>query len=228
MELLGTKYGGWYLPVRCQLDENSIVYSVGVGEDISFDILLSEKYNCNIFLVDPTDRAKVHFNEVINFFNSKDYKFTGNIQKDYYKIINGTKPNLDKFKYIDIALWSSETELKFYKQSNQDYVSQSLIENMFTDNYTIVKTTTLDNLMNKLNHNKIDLLKMDIEGAEIEVIKNMLENKIFPKYLLVEFDLKIKNKDNNDLTKNIFNKLKSYGYIILKNDELNVTFEKIN
>ena len=36
MERLGTKYGGWILPTNTTLNENSIIYSAGVGEDISF------------------------------------------------------------------------------------------------------------------------------------------------------------------------------------------------
>ena len=42
MEKLGTNYGGWFIPKECKLDENSIVYSAGVGEDISFDIKIFE------------------------------------------------------------------------------------------------------------------------------------------------------------------------------------------
>ena len=44
MQKLGTNYGGWYIPNDIKLDENSIIYSAGVGEDISFDLLLSNKY----------------------------------------------------------------------------------------------------------------------------------------------------------------------------------------
>ncbi len=56
MEKLGTKYGGWYVPTDMKLNENSIIYSGGVGEDMSFDLLLLSKYNCNIFLIDPTTK----------------------------------------------------------------------------------------------------------------------------------------------------------------------------
>ena len=41
---LGTNYGGWDLPDDVRLDSQSIVYSGGVGEDISFDLLLQDKY----------------------------------------------------------------------------------------------------------------------------------------------------------------------------------------
>jgi hypothetical protein len=41
--------------------------------------------------------------------------------------------------------------------------------------------------MNKFCHNKIDILKMDIEGAEYEVIKNIVSSRIEISQLLIEF-----------------------------------------
>ena len=58
IDRLGTRYGGWILPKDIELNEDSVVYSAGVGEDISFDMLLSDKYKCNIVLIDATKRAK--------------------------------------------------------------------------------------------------------------------------------------------------------------------------
>lgn len=91
MEKLGTVYGGWFIPNHINLNENSIIYSAGVGEDISFDLLLSDKYNCNIYLIDPTQKAEKHFFEVINYYNKKTL-FTGNIQNDYYEKIKFLNP----------------------------------------------------------------------------------------------------------------------------------------
>jgi hypothetical protein len=51
----------WIIPTDIKLDETSIVYSAGVGEDISLDLLLSNKYNSNIILIDPTKKAKKHY-----------------------------------------------------------------------------------------------------------------------------------------------------------------------
>ena len=164
LEKLGTEYGGWFIPKQCCLNENSIIYSIGVGEDISFDLLINNKYNSNIYLIDPTLKAKIHYEQVIDYYTNNNH-FTGNIQKDYYNNIKNLNINLDKFHYIDKGIWNCETELKFYKQSNPNYVSQSLIENMFGNEYDIIKTTTIGNLMKQYNHIHIDLLKMDIEGA---------------------------------------------------------------
>jgi FkbM family methyltransferase len=224
---LGTNYGGWAIPKDINLNKDSIIYSGGIGEDISFDLLLSDKYNCNILLVDPTKRAKIHYNEIINYYKTNVNSFTGDIQKDYLPIIQNLKPNFDKINYLNIGIWDKEEDLKFYKQSNEQYVSQSLINGMFSNNYEIVKTKSIKQIMNANNHNKIDLLKLDIEGAEIKVLEQMLIDKIYPRYLCIEFDLYLKKKDTNNETKNIINKLLNIGYKILVNDKMNITFVKL-
>lgn len=227
MEKYGTEYGGWFIPNDIRLNEESIVYSAGVGEDISFDLLLNDKYNCNIYLIDPTEKAKKHYKEVINYYKNK-HPFTGNIQKDYYEKIQNLKPNLDKLYYLDIGLWNRPDTLKFYKQYNENYVSQSLIEGMFSSNYDIVMVDTVKNIMDKYNHEYIDLLKLDIEGAEINVLEKMFNDNIFPKYLCIEFDLLLKNKDYDGLTERLIQKIiNDYNYKLLTDDNLNITFERI-
>ena len=36
-------------------------------------------------------------------------------------------------KYINIGLWDKGEDLKFYKQDNPQYVSQSLVDNMYSN-----------------------------------------------------------------------------------------------
>lgn len=222
---LGTKYGGWIIPENNILNENSIIYSGGVGEDISFDIKLQSKYKSNIILIDPTIKALNHFNECIQYFKDKDFRFTGNIQVDYYKEIEKETPNFNKIKYINEGLWNKKDTLKFYKQNNDNYVSQSLIPDMFGNNYDIVNVDSIKNIMNKNNHNKIDLLKLDIEGAENIVLEQMFDDEIYPKYLCIEFDLLINNKDADKTTEKVINRIIQTGYKLIINDNLNITFE---
>ena len=224
MEKLGTDYGGWYVPTNLNLDEKSIVYSGGVGEDISFDLVLSDKYKCNIFLIDPTKKSKIHFDEMKYYYDKNKWKLTGNIQKDYYSVVYPLKPDFKKINFLDVGLWKEEDTLKFYKQKNPDYVSQSVIKNMFGEDFDTVSVNTIKNIMKLNGHEKIDLLKLDIEGAEVAVLTQMLDNKIYPKYLCIEFDLYLKKKDTNNETQKIVKRLEQVGYKILKNDNLNITF----
>jgi FkbM family methyltransferase len=226
MEKLGTEYGGWFIPTNNTLNETSIIYSGGVGEDISFDLLISEKYNSNIFLIDPTKKSKKHYIESIQYFHN-NIPFTGNIQNDYYYKIKNLKPNFDKIHYLELGLWSKNDTLKFYKQNNPNYVSQSVINGMFGDNYDIIQVDSIKNIMDNNKHKHIDLLKLDIEGAEIETLNEMLNNNIYPTIICVEFDLKLKNKDSNNVTDKLIDRLiNQHNYNILINDNLNVTFVK--
>jgi len=55
-ERLGTSYGGWWYNPEL-IDSKSIVYSFGVGEDISFDVGLIEKHGSKVHCFDPTPKA---------------------------------------------------------------------------------------------------------------------------------------------------------------------------
>lgn len=143
LERLGTNYGGWIIPKEINLSSDSIIYSAGVGEDISFDLLISDKYDSNVFLIDPTHRAKVHYDEICLYYISKEWKFSGDIQQDYYESISQLNPNMEKIKYIDSGLWDKKDVLKFYKQNNIKSVSQSFIDEMFGDNFDEVNVDNI-------------------------------------------------------------------------------------
>jgi len=225
MEKLGTEYGGWVVPAQMNLNENSIVYSGGVGEDMSFDFLLQSKYGCYILLIDPTSKALTHYIESQSYYNNRKL-FTGNIQGSYYDSIQHATPNFNKFAYANIGLWYKKDKLKFFKQHNQSYVSQSLIANMFGNDYDIVSVDSVRNIMIQYGHTHIDLMKLDIEGAEVEVVNKMLDDNIHPTYLLIEFDLLLKNKDPLHTTRQLIERLITRErYTQLAFDNLNITFK---
>ena len=54
----------------------------------------------------------------------------------------------------------------------------------------------------------------------------MLDDNIFPTYLWIEFDLFLKKKDKNNLTRKLVNRLLKNNYVILINNNMNITFER--
>lgn len=83
--------------------------------------------------------------------------------------------------------------------------------------------------MNELNHTKIDLLKIDIEGCECDILHQMIENKIYPKYLSVDFDLaRTNNKNNLQYCINTVKMLLKNGYSIINNEEWDISFKYNN
>jgi hypothetical protein len=102
---------------------------------------------------------------------------------------------------------------------------------MFTDQGSVVKVQTLDQILDqirsiKIRSNRIDLLKLDIEGSECKVLNSMLDSKIYPKVLCIEFDLYLKGKDKNGETTDTIQRLMDQGYSIMKNENWNITFIK--
>ncbi len=106
-------------------------------------------------------------------------------------------------------------------------MSQSLVKNMFGQEYDEVEIDSIKNIMKTYNHSKIDLLKLDIEGSEIDVLNQMLDDEIYPRYLCIEFDLLLKNKDPNSLTQKLVNRLLKNKYKMLENKNLNIVFERV-
>jgi len=213
--------------VDAELGPKSIVYSAGVGEDISFDLLLQEAYGCEVILIDPTERAKMHYKEVQEFYQTRKPYFSGDIQRDYLAKISSAKPDFSKFTYVPKGLWHLPDTLKFYKPVNPKYVSHTFIGKMYSDDYTMADVDTVGNIMKELGHTQIDLLKLDIEGAELTVLNNILSEQINPRYLCVEFDLKLKGADPANMTEKILQILERKGYKMLENHEWNCTFERM-
>jgi FkbM family methyltransferase len=90
------------------------------------------------------------------------------------------------------ALWVENTKIKFFAPANPDHVSHSIVN--YQNNYTQdtshieVAATTLEALLAKYQLKTVPLMKLDIEGAEIDVIRHLLEKSFHARQLLVEFD----------------------------------------
>ena len=154
----GSNYGGFYLNPD-YLDNKSVIYSFGLGEDISFDLAVINKFKCKVYGFDPTPKS---LNYVKQFY-----------QKNL--IVSG------------VGIGNAKGTLKFYLPKNPDHVSGSLLKNSQLDSQIEVKVDKLVNLAGFYRHKEIDVLKMDIEGAEFDVIPDILNSNIYVKQLLVEF-----------------------------------------
>ena len=190
---IGSKNGGKSLIDKEYL-YNSTIISLGAGEDISFDVEFASKYNSTVIICDPTPRAKSHFYQSILRLGKKnivDYNFEDNQNPESYDL---SKIRNNQLIYIDKAIHvHDEEKIKLFYPKNDLDVSLSISD--WTNNYNkkgkfhLCETITLKKIMNDFNLKNLPLVKYDIEGSEMLVIKNMLQNKIFPKQLIVDFDL---------------------------------------
>ena len=56
LEKLGSDYRGWVVPTDI-IHPGMVCYRGGVGEDISFDLALINRFGCTVHVFDPTPRS---------------------------------------------------------------------------------------------------------------------------------------------------------------------------
>ncbi|HYK94614.1 MAG TPA: FkbM family methyltransferase [Candidatus Dormibacteraeota bacterium] len=161
LEKIGTAYGGWIVPTAL-VQATWRCYDGGVGEDVSFDVGLIERFGCTVFAFDPTPRAIA-----------------------YARQIEQQQPS---FRFMPVGLWSSDTTLRFYAPRNPAHVSHSVVNLQGTHEWFEASCRTIPSLMRELDHPSIDLLKLDIEGAEHAVIASALDAGVRPTVLCFEID----------------------------------------
>ncbi len=189
---LGSVYGGWWVR-RSSVFAGSVAYCVGAGEDITFDIALHES-GCVVRVFDPTPRAIAH--------------------------VEATMPRSDRFTFRPVGLWSEDTEMRFYAPANSGFVSHSAVNLYGTAEYFTAPVRTLRSLMHEFGDTNLDLLKIDIEGAEIAVIESLLANGPLPIVLCVEFD----QPQSIRRIIRTARRLTRAGYSLAKVDHWNYTF----
>jgi FkbM family methyltransferase len=141
------------------ISPKDIVYSVGIGTDISFDLQLIKNFGVTVFAFDPTPKS-------IDWLNKQQLPAN--------------------FKVFPVGLASYTGEADFYLPQNENHVSASMISKQSND-FIRVKVKKLGDIMKELNHTSIDLLKIDIEGAEYDVVDDIIDSGIEIRQLLIEF-----------------------------------------
>ena len=205
---LGDHYSFIYVPEDF-IHSSSIVYSVGVGEDILSDIELINKTNCPIFLFDPTPRSKDHFDYVIKSIkeDTKSYSEEGT---EY--ITNQSM--LEKLKYYPFALHTRDELVKFFVPKVASAVSHSIQNIQNTDEFIHVEAKRVSTLMKMLGHSKIDFLKLDIEGSEFDVLDDIIKDGLEINCIYVEYhyDKKIGMKSSIEKIQDSVNRISKAGY----------------
>jgi len=150
--------GNYYLDKRIELGQDSIVYSLGISVDISFDSFVASTYGCEVYMYDPTP-----------------------ISIEFMKQHEGNK--LLKFK--PVAVWTENTTLKFYEPAFGGSAS-AVYE--WSEKYFEAVCFTMATLMKENNHTIIDVFKADIEGAALPILEQMIDNTVFPHQIIIEFE----------------------------------------
>lgn len=189
---LGSGYGGWWVPVRLAT-HGTVAYCAGAGLDITFDRELLRR-GCRVTTFDPTPDSIAH--------------------------VHGEAIDDQAFRFVPIGWWDSDTTLDFWEPLRAGKVSHSAVIKKNDRIGFSAPVKPVHQLMRELGDDQVDMIKMDIEGAEYRVIDSLLEHGPRPTALCVEFDQPQPIKK----TIGAVRALAGAGYQLAKVEKLNYTF----
>lgn len=158
----GTDYGGWVYD-STGLSSDSIVYSVGLGEDTSWDEGIIKRFGLNVWGFDPTPKSIQY-------------------------VTNNPRLAIPNFCFTSEAIGTEKRRMHFTKPKNPHFVSMRQGIHSDAGEVIEVQVNKLENWLNHFQHVHIDILKLDIEGTEYDVLEDWIHREYFPfNQLLVEF-----------------------------------------
>lgn len=140
---------------------SSVVYSFGVGTDVSFDLALVERHGLVVNAFDPTPRS-------LQWLRSQKLP--------------------ERLRIHEVGLASFDGACHFHAPARLEHVSfRKYARNQDQAESIALPVRRLSTLMAELGHEHLDILKMDIEGFEYEVIDDIVRSRISVDQILVEF-----------------------------------------
>ena len=192
---LGSDYGGWWVPENA-IARGARAYCAGVGNDITFDLALVDRYGCEVWAFDPTPDVVA---AVTTWATPAQWHFEA------------------------VGLWDRNDVIRFYAPSVPGHASLSATNSQGTATFIEAPVDALPAIMRRLGHDRIDILKMDIEGAEGRVLASMLRTTIRPQVVCVEFD----QPEAPWRTRRRIRDLLAAGYFLSKVEYWNYTFVRL-
>ena len=185
----GDRYGGFNVYADQFIKEKSqiLVYSFGIGENLTFSDDILKEFSAQVFAFDPTPKAINYVENHVLFSNHK-------------------------FHFFNWGVSSQDGLDVFFLPKDERHVSGSIIQHSSLKNEGIeVIVKKLGTIMRELGHNKIDLLKMDFVGLVFDVIDNILDENITFGQLCLEVHNRF-FEDGNARLEKLFRKLNDEGF----------------
>lgn len=139
-----------------------ISYTIGVGEDIDFERHLASLGQANQWLFDPTPRS---------------IAFMGNAAN-----------RLPRTQFLPLGIWARDQKMWFNAPADDRHVSHSITEASSSDAGFEADCRSMKSIMKMLGHDRLDLVKMNIEGAEDVVLRSMLDAGIHPRCIICTWE----------------------------------------
>jgi FkbM family methyltransferase len=155
---LGSGDGSWVIfPDR--LSPDSVIYSFGIGTNISFDLALIRRFSCKVHAFDPTPLA-------IQWLKSQ------NLPESFLVYPWG------------LAAYDGSAVFTLPETHTVSFLMTTDVPSKLVAECQVRRLSTIRDL---LGHDHIDLLKIDIEGSEYDVLDDIVTESARIDQLVVEF-----------------------------------------
>jgi len=182
---------GNYIIHKLPKGSKPVIYSFGIGSNITFDQAAADLYDVPIHMYDPTPGVAGFMEQF----------------KDDPRLI-----------FTQEGVYTEETEIKLFTSKIPGKLNSSLYPIHGKDgDYVMVRCRPLEAFVAANGHDHIDILKMDVEGVADDVLLHMLDKTdIRPKQIVAEFEVKQIENPITYLPKliTLMCKLKDNGYRI--------------
>lgn len=156
----GTEGGAWVV-CPAGLSRESVVYSFGLGRDVSFDLDVIRNWGAQVHGFDPTPASLEWLRE------------------------QSLPPQFHLHPY---GLGAVDGEVTFFPPRRKTSSHFSPVQRYRRATAGIkAEVRRLDSIVRDLGHDRIDVLKIDIEGGEYAVLGDVVRCPATVKQLLVEF-----------------------------------------
>ena len=203
--------------IRILLESQGLGFGAQVyksGEIEAIKKVFARQTNNNLTIFDVgANRGEYTKALILQFECAKFHLFEP--AKQTFKVLDQALPDSPQVKKNNIALGKISEKRELFKESKISRIASlsklSVTNAIYTE---LVEVTTLDAYVNSHNIKQIDLLKIDVEGHELDVLcggTSLLKNK---RIRVIQFEFGEFNIDTRITFKELFTYLKSYGYTI--------------
>lgn len=145
LETLGTPPNGVWPVVTDGLSKDSIIYSFGAGDDVSWELAMIQRFGCKVHVFDP-DPDSVSYVQSL-----------------------ALPP---EFIFSPVGIGVQNGVQSFFYAPREGKVNKSILKK--TSRVVELPIKTLQTTMQENNHKHIDVLRMNVEGSEFAVIPAIL------------------------------------------------------
>jgi len=201
-------YGSWTICLDV-LPQEPVVYSIGIGCDVSFDIAMARNYNAHARCLDPTVSA-----QRFDVCSRQAGPLEASVR--------------NRLTFIQMGLGPTDGNIPFYKSFNPKIASliSTPARGYNRTPHMVVPVKPIRNIMANIGDASIDILKVDCEGCEFltftyEMMVGVLgDHTTAPSQIAIEFHDRIFPKASRA---SVIDVLKTFGYTIAhssKTDEV--------